>query len=281
MTFLNNINLFLYVLLHLTLFLENKKWQTELREHGIWSYNNIKYEMELTFKFLPPRIIRYIFVDILKYINKILPYIYIFLIFSNITQIFQNDLNSYFFNHFQMYSVLILIFYHLLLCLRFRGLYNGGSDMMMMVIGIGLTVNYMCSLNHISINLGSIYIAMNLVTSYLKAGFVKIRNRDWLTGLALAHFLKNTSQINAKNFILSISKNNLFNLITSILSISVLFFELSFPLVFKSNIILYTYFCVFFVFHLSIYFIFGLNRFFWSWMSAWPSLIYTCYLLST
>jgi hypothetical protein len=158
--------------------------------------------------------------------------------------------------------VLGIAIIHLLICLRFRGLFNGGSDMMVFVIATGLIIGG---------KFGLIYIAIHTCYSYFKAGIVKIVQPTWRSGLAISQFLGVSLYPNFQRLEPPLRSKKL---ILLFLSYSVLSFELLLPLVFIFPNVVFVYCVIAILFHAVNSIVFGLNRFFWIWLAAWPAVIY-------
>lgn len=171
---------------------------------------------------------------------------------------------------------LLLLFTHLLICVRFRGNLNGGSDMMMVVVLTGVLISLFAT-TELWQKLGMIYISIHLIFSYFKAGYKKILEIDWRTGKALSIFLNQSVFSDVKAFSKWIRTAPLFALILSWMA---LVFELSSPLVIVNPSWVYIYAGAALVFHFLNYLTFGLNRFFWVWLSAWPAVFYSVNLLA-
>lgn len=171
--------------------------------------------------------------------------------------------------------LIILFFTHLLICIRFRGTFNGGSDMMTFVLLTGMIISYSTHNPKIQ-SLGLLYIAVHAVFSYFKAGYVKIKNKDWRSGKALPLFLEESLYPDIKRLALWLKH---YPTATLILCWLVMAFELSsLTLPFLSNAFIF-YFSIAVLFHFTIYLTFGLNRFFWLWMTAWPAIFYSAFLI--
>lgn len=163
--------------------------------------------------------------------------------------------------------ILSISIIQLLICIRFRGLFNGGSDMMVFVIATGLLIGG---------KFGIIYIAIHTIYSYFKAGIAKIRQPTWRSGIALGQLLETSLFASYKNFAIKLQKKRK---ISAFLSYIVLAFELSVPLVFLSPNIASAYCVTAIIFHGLNCGFFGLNRFLWIWMAAWPSVLYCAELI--
>ncbi|XGC80636.1 hypothetical protein ACES2L_15015 [Bdellovibrio bacteriovorus] len=171
---------------------------------------------------------------------------------------------------------LFLFFTHLLICIRFRGNFNGGSDMMTVVVLTGLLISLFAT-NELWQKLGMIYISIHLIFSYFKAGYKKILKLEWRTGKALSIFLNQSVFPDMKAFSIWLKSAPLLSLLLSWL---VLAFEVASPLVIINPSWVYFYAGAAIVFHFINYLTFGLNRFFWVWLSAWPAVIYSVNLLA-
>ncbi len=181
---------------------------------------------------------------------------------------------SFFWPHPIFYSVLFIT--QLLVCLRFRGTYNGGSDMMFFVVLTGLIFALSASNEKIQ-RLGFIYICIHTIFSYFKAGFVKALHSDWRSGQALPAFLERSVYSDVQKFgrwLRSKPKLSVFLCwLTFLFEISVL------GILFHPKLAPY-YFLLALGFHFLIYFSFGLNRFFWAWVAAWPAVLFSIGLLA-
>ncbi len=165
------------------------------------------------------------------------------------------------------YLILVLISTTLLICLRFRGVFNGGSDYMTMTVLLGLLIS---SIITSSIDFGLIYIAIQSMLSYFIAGIVKLKNPQWRNGLALKTFLKYSNYF-IPNFIKTNSENKKIILFNTWL---VIFWEFTFPLALLNIKLLTLYLIIGFFFHITNFISFGLNRFIWAWLASYPALFY-------
>lgn len=224
----------------------------------IWSYSNLKLNLEGG---LPiPRII----------IEKIFSFIgFKFLILSHVIL----ALCALFFLNFWIFLLLFII--HLLICIRFRGTFNGGSDMMTTVVLTGVLISLFPAAPHAQ-KLGLLYIAVHSIFSYTKAGWVKIKNADWRSGKALPIFLSQSLIMGVQNISRRLRS---YPLLCQVLCWSVILFELgaiSLPLM---SVYSAFYFMVAVLFHFIVFMSFGLNRFFWIWICTWPSIFYSISLV--
>lgn len=106
-----------------------------------------------------------------------------------------------------------------------------------------------------------------LLASYLCAGFGKLRTREWWTGQALQAYLSRPCYDLGKTLVAGIPE-----FAFRFLGISVLLFELGAPAVLISRSALCVWVVAGVIFHLSNIVLFGLHRFFWTWIAAYPLL---------
>ena len=136
--------------------------------------------------------------------------------------------------------VWFLLFTTVYTAVRFGGTLNGGSDYMTVVALSSLLVPW-----------GRLYLAVQLTLSYWVAGLVKLKHKDWRNGSALTRLTGLPGQ----------------------LAWPVLLWECTFPLAWLNHGLCLGYLAVGLVFHLANAKILGLNRFFWIWLAAYPSLL--------
>ncbi|ACT58331.1 HTTM domain-containing protein [Hirschia baltica] len=165
--------------------------------------------------------------------------------------------------------LLALVVISMLMLQRFQGPYNGGSDRMGLLILFCLTLaHFMPTLQLKELAFG--YLGIQLVLSYFMAGWVKVVNPEWRRGQAL----QDVFAFSAYPVSLSLRgwaqrPQNLFYM-----SWAVMLFELVFPLTLLTQYSLYMGLGIAAAFHFSNACLFGLNRFFWVWIAAYPSIIW-------
>jgi hypothetical protein len=152
---------------------------------------------------------------------------------------------------------------------HFQGPYNGGSDRMSVLILWCLTLAHVLP-NPRWQELALSYLALQLTLSYFISGWVKLVNADWRTGRSLADVFAFSAYPMAEN--LRAMAN--YPRILLIASWAVIGFEVAFPLALFSTLSLVAALCIAATFHLANACLFGLNRFFWIWLAAYPSLIW-------
>lgn len=162
----------------------------------------------------------------------------------------------------------------ILICLRFRGTFNGGSDYMTIIVLAVVSLSLIFRSDPI-IALGCLwYLALQTVLSYFVAGVVKVRQKNWRSGRALPAFL--ASAVYASSPAMKAAYSN--RLLMLFASWAIIVFELAFPLVFVSPVLVVPVLFAAFMFHGANCFVFGLNRFLFAWAAAYPA-GYFCALL--
>lgn len=170
-------------------------------------------------------------------------------------------------------GITVLMITHLLICIRFRGSFNGGSDMMTFVVLTGTLIATTGAQK-----VGMIYIATHALYSYFKAGLAKAKHREWWNGQAIPAFLSRSLFPDIQMMGAQLRNYHWLSKATGWLT---LFFEFSILGLLLLPKFAMMYMAGAIVFHLSIYFCFGLNRFFWIWISTWPAILYSLSLLNS
>ena len=152
---------------------------------------------------------------------------------------------------------------------RYQGPYNGGSDKMTMLILSCL------SLAHLSPTvfwqeMALSYLAVQLLLSYFVSGWVKVINPEWRSGSALRDVFR-FSAYPVSEALRGLAERRRF---LWIMGWAVILFELVFSLALLNPIALKLALLGAAGFHLSNACFFGLNRFFWIWLCAYPALIW-------
>ena len=154
-----------------------------------------------------------------------------------------------------------------LIAIRFRGTFNGGSDYMTTLVALMLLIARLFPL-HSTVGAACLYyIAVQTCLSYFVAGIVKIRNTEWHTGSVLPRFL-NTPRYAAPSTIRSALSGPSASVAASW---GVMVFECAFPAALFSPRLATALISAAFLFHLTNVFVFGLNRFLFAWMSTYPA----------
>ncbi|WP_206378269.1 HTTM domain-containing protein [Sneathiella limimaris] len=152
---------------------------------------------------------------------------------------------------------------------RFQGPFNGGSDRMSYLILTCLTLTKFLP-NPVWQEIAFGYLALQLVLSYFISGWVKVVNPEWRCGRALADVFAYSAYPVSETLRGWRKKPTLL----LCMSWAVIGFELAFPFTLIAKEALYVGLGIAALFHLVNAFLFGLNRFFWIWISAYPSILW-------
>jgi HTTM domain len=164
---------------------------------------------------------------------------------------------------------LLLVILSIVILKYFQGPYNGGADRMSLLILFCLCLaKFAPSLYWKEVAFG--YLALQLILSYFISGWVKIKNPEWRSGQAL----QDVFQFSAYPVSESLRAWSKSPRMLLAMSWAVIIFELLFPLSLISNISLTLALIIAASFHFSNACLFGLNRFFWIWITAYPSILW-------
>jgi len=166
-------------------------------------------------------------------------------------------------------SLIALFIIALLLLVRFQGPYNGGADRMSLLVLCCLCLVQILPDRHWQ-EVAFGYLALQLVLSYFIAGWVKVINPEWRNGQALSDVF-GFSVYPVSESLRRLSSSHHLLVVFSWL---VILFELLFPLslLFQQSLILALACAA--IFHFSNACFFGLNRFLWIWIAAFPSILW-------
>jgi hypothetical protein len=153
---------------------------------------------------------------------------------------------------------------------RHRGAFNGGSDFMTAQV-LGATF----ALRAIGSHPGQVrvilcYLGLQTILSYWISGWHKFRHASWRSGEALQVFLRN-NRYGTPGPILDLVR---FPGFVKVSVWGLLAFELLFPFSLAGPRVALMFMGVGLVFHYAVFRVFGLNRFFWAWLAAYPSVYF-------
>lgn len=157
----------------------------------------------------------------------------------------------------------------LLILVRFQGPYNGGSDRMGLLALWCLTLSRLLPTPPLQ-ELAFGYLGAQLTLSYFISGGVKIVNPDWRSGRALADVFQFSAYPVSENLRGFADRPRLL----LAMSWAVMGFELLFPLTLLWKPALIVGLAVAGTFHLANACLFGLNRFFWTWLAVYPAILW-------
>lgn len=160
--------------------------------------------------------------------------------------------------------------------IRWRGLFNGGSDSMTAIIALCLLFARLFSNYPLISRLALLYIAVQITASYVIAGVSKIRNQEWRRGTALSVFFKTPRYDSPPVMIQTLFENKTAAIV---LSYALILFEFTFPFAWINSTLCLIFLGLAFIFHLLNFWVFGLNRFVFAWVAGYPALYY-CSTLS-
>ncbi|MCT4559521.1 MAG: HTTM domain-containing protein [Pelagimonas sp.] len=152
---------------------------------------------------------------------------------------------------------------------RFDGPYNGGSDKMTFLILACLSAYYAAP-NAFWQEMAISYLAIQLLLSYFVSGYIKIVNPEWRSGQALRDVFRFSAYpVSERLRGWADHPRKLW-----LASWGVMGFEVLLPFTLVHPLALAALLFVAACFHLSNAFFFGLNRFFWIWLCAYPALFW-------
>lgn len=152
---------------------------------------------------------------------------------------------------------------------RFQGVYNGGSSKMSVLIVTCIFAAHIAPDRDWQ-ELAMAYLAAQLILSYFVSGYIKIIKHEWRSGAALCDVFRYSAYpVSERLRIWADRPRVLWGM-----SWGVMGFEVVFPLTILHPVALCVGLIVAGSFHLSNALFFGLNRFFWIWLCAYPSLIW-------
>jgi hypothetical protein len=169
-------------------------------------------------------------------------------------------------------SAVLLFIMALLILLRWRGAFNGGSDFMTLVGLTGLLLAHVLGLFTDAASAWRVafwYVAVQSLSSYFVSGWVKLMRPEWRSGRALTVFLDNAVYG-------PLPANSIYRQpqLALLCSWGFTLWEGLFPLALL-DVRLAAMFCtIATVFHFLVFWFFGLNRFFWAWLSTFPAILY-------
>ncbi len=172
-----------------------------------------------------------------------------------------------------IWAAWILFLSNLLLLVRWRGAFNGGSDFMTLVVTCGLVLGQTGSL-FLGEAMGWVvtlwYICIHSITSYFMSGWVKLTSKEWISGVCMPIFLDTGVYGPLKPGSVLAQKP-----IAILCSWSFILWESLMPLALTNVTVAWVFCSVALLFHFLVFLFFGLNRFFWAWAASLPAILYS------
>ena len=156
--------------------------------------------------------------------------------------------------------------------IRWRGAFNGGSDFMTVIALTGLVIAHWGRLfvdPALAWQAGLGYVCIHAMTSYFISGAIKLFSAEWRRGIALPYFLD--GGIHGP-----LAPDSAFRRrdVAILCSWSFILWECAVPLVLLGPVFAIAFCAVATLFHFLVFVFFGLNRFVWAWMVSYPAIIY-------
>jgi hypothetical protein len=161
---------------------------------------------------------------------------------------------------------------NLLILIRWRGAFNGGSDFLTLVVLTGLFISQVVGAfgnAELGWQAGFWYIAIQAITSYFMSGAVKLLRPEWRNGSAMTIFLNGAiyGPLSATHPL----RNKWLAMMDSW---GFIVWEILFPFSLLDPRLAAVFCAVAALFHFLVFWFFGLNRFFWAWMCSFPAIIW-------
>lgn len=164
----------------------------------------------------------------------------------------------------------VLVAAQLLVGLRWRGAFNGGSDAITQVVLLGVGVAALWPQSRL-VQVGALlHIALQTALSYHVAGVVKLKGARWRSGAALTAFVSDGRYQAPALARRLLSRPAL----ACVAAWAVMAFDTLFPLAFLGPTACHVALGLALVFHVTNVWLFGLNRFLLGWAAAWPAVWY-------
>ena len=166
----------------------------------------------------------------------------------------------------------LLTVLHVLMLIRWRGAFNGGSDFMTLVVLTGLLMSQIVS-QFAGPALGwracFWYVTIQSLSSYFLSGSVKLLRPEWRNGSAMTIFLN--AAIHGP-----LSHGHWLRKpwLAAMGSWGFIVWECMAPLALLDTRLAGLFCLIAAVFHFLVFWFFGLNRFFWAWMATFPAILW-------
>lgn len=235
--------------------LEFFRLQPALKETGIWSWSKQRKEISHSSAWIQ-KFADFLYQEHHHYLHLILRAVTAFTLFFGISLV----------------SSVFLFFSTIIILIRWRGAFNGGSDFMTLVVITGLLITQVCIPIFgapMAYRAGCWFITIQAISSYFISGSVKLFDANWRNGRALSFFINGAIFGPLKEN--SIYKKPWFAIASCW---SFILWECTFPFALSGPLSAVVWCSVAALFHFLVFWHFGLNRFFWAWLCTFPAIIY-------
>lgn len=168
-------------------------------------------------------------------------------------------------------AVMFLFASTLLILIRWRGAFNGGSDFLTLVVLTGLLIEEVGRVfwaPALAVRAGLWYVTIHAISSYFVSGWVKLLRPEWRSGRAMTIFLN--GGVYGPLPVNSLLRNPR---VAQWGSWAFTLWEGFFPLALLHPLLALLFCAVAALFHGLVFWFFGLNRFFWAWMASFPAIL--------
>jgi hypothetical protein len=169
-----------------------------------------------------------------------------------------------------MCAAVLLWITALLVNVRFRGPWNGGSDHMLLLVTTAIAIGEAGRSSDLVVQGAVAWVGVQSILSYAMAGFAKLRTGAWRDGSALPVLLA----IPAYGVPSGMRRVVAVPALARLGAWSVLAFECGFPLVLLGPHLALGGVALAALFHLANAWTFGLNRFLLTWAVTWPAVVW-------
>lgn len=157
----------------------------------------------------------------------------------------------------------------LAISMRFRGSYNGGSDAMLIVVALAVALARSAPDTPLA-RAGLAYAAAQLVLSYFVSGVAKLQDAAWRDGRALPILVRLPHYRVAPRIAAMLSRPAIARSAAWLM----LAFECGAPIALADPALCLAWLAFGAGFHLVNAIVFGLDRFLWTWLAAYPALVF-------
>ena len=166
--------------------------------------------------------------------------------------------------HPDFFGIALLFLTAFMICVRFRGSFNGGSDSMTLLTLLSLNVGFFRPQSELYAHFALCMITAFVVISYTVAGLSKLQNPKWRNGEAFTQLITQRRTVEARWVPLKFA---------ILSSWTTLIFEGLFALSLTAPAVCVGFLSAGVVFHWLNHRLLGLNRFFWAWVITYPAVL--------